>query len=119
MAADASEEALRRRIYLVRTATFAVVIGSILLLPCLASLARAQTTLPNVQLGADHEPPACVVEPGRDALWSLALGSRCTAIRILVSSPIPAHRVGPCLPGASRSVRHLFSRAVAVELSFF
>jgi len=65
---------LRRhsRISLVRTATFGVVIGSILLLPCLAPLARAQTTLPNAQLGADHEPPACVVEPGRDALWSLA-----------------------------------------------
>src|SRR6516225_11125891 len=74
VAADASEEALSRhsRISLVRTATFGVVIGSILLLPCLASLARAQTTLPNAQLGADHEPPACVVEPGRDALWSLA-----------------------------------------------
>ena len=74
MAANASEEALRRhsRISLVRTAIFGVVIQSILVLPCLALLARAQTTLPNAQLGADHEPPTCVVEPGRNSLWSLA-----------------------------------------------
>lgn len=60
------------RISLVRSAIFGVVIQSILLLPCLALLARAQTTLPNAQLGADHEPPTCVVEPGRNSLWSLA-----------------------------------------------
>jgi len=66
---------LRRhsRISLVRAATFGMAIGSILLLPCLASLAaRAQTTLPNAELGAHQEPPACVVELGRNSLWSLA-----------------------------------------------